>query len=239
MGKYNNFIFDLYGTLLDIRTEEYDIAKWDEFAKWLSRQGINYKKGKKVKAIYDREVKRLSKRPSGHAHLEIDIIPVFAKICRKRVPEYTDEQVWSAAEQFRRITTIYVRPYPNTIKMLDGLKKAGKNVYLLSNAQRAFTWQELVETGLEPYFDDIFISSDCGCKKPDPDFMNMLISKHKLSIAESIMVGNDSACDVGVANAVGMDAAYLKTEISPENDPMPDCAFICKDGDIGCILDLI
>lgn len=40
------------------------------------------------------------------------------------------------------------------------------------------------------------------------------------------------------AKAVGMDALYVRTAISPENDPVPDCKYVFEDGDIGHVLDI-
>lgn len=44
---------------------------------------------------------------------------------------------------FRVLSTDYVRLYPGTKQMLVSLKKIGKKVYLLSNAQRIFTAYEM------------------------------------------------------------------------------------------------
>ena len=44
---------------------------------------------------------------------------------------------------FRVMSTEYIKLYPGTKEMLKELKKAGKNVYLLSNAQRIFTAYEM------------------------------------------------------------------------------------------------
>ena len=234
---YKNYIFDLYGTLIDIRTDEWSEEPWEEFAAWLTGNGMPYT-GSEVKALYDNEVNRLTSVKTEYTSPEIDIIPVFEAICRKHRPDITDEEVWKVGEQFRISTTKMIKLYPNTKKVLTGLKKAGKKVYLLSNAQRVFTWQELVKTGIVDDFDDIFISSDEGCKKPDPEFYKKLINKHNLDIAECIMIGNDSTSDIAGANAVGMDALYVRTAISPENDPVPDCKYVFEDGDIGHVLDI-
>ena len=43
--------------------------------------------------------------------------------------------------------------------LLEALKKKGKKIYLLSNAQRIFTEYEMHTLGIAKYFDDIFISS--------------------------------------------------------------------------------
>ena len=234
---YNNYIFDLYGTLIDIRTDEWADETWDKFAAWLLKQDIVYT-GRELHHIYDEEVARLVGEAADD-EVEIDIMPVFDKIMRTQEPLVTEEEVYKAAEQFRKISTKFIRLYPETEAVLSGLKKAGKKVYLLSNAQKAFTWQELTDTGIDKYFDDIFISSEVGYKKPSAGFMKALLDKHGLGIEESIMVGNDSTCDVAVADAVGMDAAYLRTEISPKDDPTPDCKYVFEDGNIGHVLDIL
>ena len=235
---YKNYIFDLYGTLIDIRTDEWSDEPWERFAEWLTENGMPYS-GSEVRELYDSEVKKLEAAPTEFKCREIDIIPVFKTICRKHKPDISDEEVWKVGEQFRIITTKMIRLYPNSKKVLTELKKAGKKVYLLSNAQRVFAWQELEKTGIIDDFDDIFISSDAGCKKPDPAFYRMLIEKHNLKIEESVMIGNDSTSDIAGADSVGMDAFYVKTEISPENDLIPDCKFAFADGDIGHVLELI
>ena len=56
---YKNYIFDLYGTLIDIRTDEWSEEPWEEFAAWLTGNGMPYT-GSEVKALYDNEVNRLT-----------------------------------------------------------------------------------------------------------------------------------------------------------------------------------
>ncbi len=39
---YQNYIFDLYGTLIDIRTDEYSKNFFKKYAKWLRKQGFHF-----------------------------------------------------------------------------------------------------------------------------------------------------------------------------------------------------
>lgn len=238
---YRNFIFDLYGTLIDIRTDEWSKSTWKAYARSLKAEGIRYG-WRRLKALYESGIKeQLSKQDEKqlYQYPEPDFLPVFADICRLKRPDYTDGQVYEAAERFRIISTKYISLYPNTVSVLEGLKKAGKRIFLLSNAQRAYTWQELEKTGLLPYFDDIFISSDMGCRKPDKAFFDGLINKHGLDRKECIMIGNDSSSDIAGADNAGIDAAYIRTAISPENDAEPECRYLFMDGDIGHVLELL
>ena len=235
---YRNFIFDLYGTLIDINTDEHCRKTWTKYAGWLRTEGIYYD-WRYLRHIFEKKCRfgMEARKASGeYRYPEDDRFHVYADICRAKRPDYTDEQVYHAGEVFRDCSVSYMRLYPNTIKVLEGVRAAGRNIFLLSNAQRMYTWQEMVRTGITEYFDDIFISSDFGCMKPDPVFWKMLIEKHNLDISECVMIGNDSFSDISGADAVGMDAAYVRTL---SDDDMPHCKYVFEDGDISHILELL
>lgn len=235
---YQNYIFDLYGTLIDIRTDEWSMDFWQSYADWLGERGMKYS-ALDAKKAYESEVAKALAKPSAYTNPEIDIFPVFESLCRKFRPEISETEIYQAGEEFRIRSTSLLQLYPNTLVVLDTLKKAGKKIYLLSNAQRVFTWRELELTGILGYFDDVFISSDAGCKKPDPSFYQMLLNKHNLKPEESVMIGNDGSSDIAGANLVGMDGFYVRTAISPEGEPVPSCKYVFEDGDIGHVLELI
>ncbi len=235
---YRNFIFDLYGTLIDIRTDEDKPEFWSSFAEYLGENGIEYTP-RGVHDMYNMEVKRLVEEPSQYQAPEIDIMKVFTIICRNKRPDMTYEEIWKVGEQFRILSTSMLKLYDNTLPVLDALKATDRKIYLLSNAQSVFTRQELDRMGLTPYFDDIFISSDEGCKKPDREFFMKLVNKHGLDIRESVMIGNDGASDIAGANSLGMDSLYIRTAISPAGEPLPQCRYAYEDGDIGHVLELI
>ena len=234
---YQHFIFDLYGTLLDIRTDEESEETWESFAWWLRDHGMGCD-ARMLRRRYAEKVAVLAHRPSAYACPDLDLLPVFSSLCGE-LKKGGEAMAWQSGEAFRRCSTRMLQLYPGTMQVLGALKNAGKKVYLLSNAQRVFTWRELEGTGLLRFFDDIFISSDAACKKPDPAFFHLLLDKHGLSPADCVMIGNDSATDIAGAAAVGMDAMYLRTAISPEGDPVPDCRYVHLDGDIRHVLELI
>lgn len=109
-----------------------------------------------------------------------------------------------AGQFFRILSTDYVKLYDGVIDLLEALKKKGKKIYLLSNAQRIFTEYEMHTLGIAKYFDDIFISSTCGVKKPDSRFFQLLIDKYNLDITKSVMIGNDGISDIAGAKSVGL-----------------------------------
>lgn len=58
--------------------------------------------------------------------------------------------------------------------MLEALKKKGKKIYLLSNAQRIFTEYEMHTLGIAKYFDDIFISFNLWGKKTGQQIFSII-----------------------------------------------------------------
>ena len=113
-------------------------------------------------------------------------------------------------------TEKYIKLYDGVIELLELLKSKGKNIYLLSNAQRVFTFSEMKMLGIEKYFDDILFSADYEICKPDINFYNTLIKKHNLDIKDSIMIGNDYICDIAGATNAGLNSLYLHSNLSPE-----------------------
>lgn len=208
---YQNYIFDLYGTLVDIHTDESGRNFFKKYAKWLRKQGF-YFEWKQFYRLYtssERAHREQAAQMGRYQKPEIRIEEVFQEVFAARGYELSDEQTVRLCEGFRRISLIYLRLFPDTLACLEGLRKAGKKIYLLSNAQRSFTWQELELTGLVPCFDGILISSDEGCMKPDPEFYQICCDRYQLDKAQSVMIGNELGSDMAGAKAAGIDGFYI------------------------------
>ena len=139
---YQNYIFDLYGTLIDIHTDESSKNFYKKYVKWLRKQGY-YFDWKQFRSSFLRIEQQYRSQPSKHHNPEIQIEDVFQDVFREKGYELDAEETLWLCESFRRISLIYLRLFPDTLQCLDALKKAGKHIYLLSNAQRSYTWQEL------------------------------------------------------------------------------------------------
>ncbi|MBQ2972275.1 MAG: HAD family hydrolase [Ruminococcus sp.] len=240
---YQNYIFDLYGTLIDIRTDESGDDFWETVAEFYCENGAVYT-GKEVR----REYHRLSKIEARLLHLihplyrniDIKLEKVFAKLYKLKGVNPTEKLVAQTAVKFRKASTKFIELYDGVIDLLDSLKKANKNVYLLSNAQRCFTYPELLELGLVDFFDGIFISSDCACSKPQKTFFDKLIRHYKLDKSKTIMIGNDCITDMLGAKSVGIDSLYIHQDIStPLEGKKLYCNYKIMDGDVTKIKEYI
>ena len=76
---YKNYIFDLYGTLIDVRTDEYSKNFFKKYSKWLRSQGFSFewKQFYKMYTTTEREYREHSAKAGKHTKAEIQIEDVF------------------------------------------------------------------------------------------------------------------------------------------------------------------
>lgn len=235
---FKNYVFDLYGTLLNIRTDENLPELWGKFAQFYKFHGADFTP-EELKAEFNSECKNLSKN-SPYKYPEIQLEYVFQNLFKKKGVELSIGECITAGQFFRILsTTEYASLYPGVRELLCALKEKGKKLYVLSNAQKIFTWNEMVATGIGKSFDGILFSSDYGCAKPDPEFYSVLINKFGLNPDETIMIGNDPDSDVAGGKRAGFHTLYIHSNISPQGKPMPKADFVIPDGDFTKIKDLI
>lgn len=230
---YKNYIFDLYGTLVDIHTNESKGYLWEKMALFYSMNGASYEANelknsyknlcrleekKQCDEIFKLDNPENSGRREIKAELEINIDYVFARLYMDKDINPSCELIQNTETMFRTISIEYIKLYPGTAELLSKLKAMGKKVYLLSNAQHSFTIPELYKLGIGDMFDAIYISSKLKFKKPGKRFFDSLIKGEKLDVGESLMIGNDIECDIEGAKKIGMDTFYINSNLSPKKD---------------------
>lgn len=215
---YKNYLFDLYGTLVDIHTDEDKKSLWKGFKNLLAMYGAKYKT-KELKSKYSElcdKAKLAVPEDKYTDEPEPELLNVFRDLVTEKGVECSDELASFLAAAFRSMSLKYIKLYDGALDLLHAIKKSGGRIYLLTNAQRSFTEPELRLLGIYDEFDGIVISSNEGCKKPDVKFYNTIIKKYKLKKSETIMIGNDFITDIKGSYDAGIDSLYLHTNISPE-----------------------
>lgn len=239
---YKNYIFDLYGTLIDINTNEWDMDLWDKMAILYGYKGAVYT-GEEINKAYGRLVEeekaKVHKKHRDYKVIDIKIEKVFKKLFDEKGVKATKAEVLNIAAAFRCYSTVYIKLYDGVTDLLENLKAKGKNVYLLSNAQRSFTANELKMLDLEKYFDGIVISSDEECSKPDVNYFKILFDRYGLKKQESVMIGNDYISDISGAADFGIDSLYIHQSISPDIEGELRSNYKVMDGDVYKIKELI
>lgn len=229
ISDFDNFVFDLYGTLIEMCTDEEELPFWQKMAELYAVYGADYTAAglqKEYKRLCKEEEKKLIAE-TGCRIPEIKLEKVFARLLTEAKHTHktahafgavTDEIAYYIANSFRVLSRHRMKLYPAVPELLQHLRDSGKGVYMLSNAQAVFTSPEIEQLDLARYFDDIFLSSDIGVKKPEPLFFEKLLQKHSLDPAKTVMVGNDFYADMGIALACGTAGAHINSDKLPARE---------------------
>ena len=221
--QYTDLIFDLYGTLLDIHTEE-DAAVWEKTALYFGFYGAHYT-GSQLKAAFQTAMaaREAKAGQSYECFPDIPFEQVMAELFRaKGVEENAAALGINAAQLFRICSIEYIKLYPDALDALKTLREHGFRLWLLSNAQQVFTSYELVHLGLGKQLDGIYLSSDYGCRKPDVRFYRALLEEQNLDPGKCLMIGNDRETDIAGAKAAGLATLYMHTNLTPPDQKEAD-----------------
>ena len=195
-----NYMFDLYGTLIDIWTNEEKLEVWQSLADNL---------GETDPIAVRNEYKALCASAKHSEFHEINLKAVFEEMLISRdMDKSTADKI---ASDFRAASMERLGAFRGVKTMLRRLGEVGR-VYLVSNAQSCFTIDELKSTGLYDIFDGIVISSDVGVKKPSPEIFEIALNRFGIEDKDScIYVGNDMRDDVLGATRAGIKSLYIPT----------------------------
>lgn len=235
---YQNYIFDFYGTLVDIKTDEDSDALWWQLAYFMGYQGAVYR-GDDLRKAYDKYLEKYMGRIKGTDWPDVDISDVFYKLYKDAGVKASPQLIRQTARAFRAMCTSKIEVYDSVIDTLEALKKGGKRIFLLSNAQRTFIKPEMKMLGLKPYFEKVYISSDMNMSKPEPKVLERVLTENKLKKKETVFIGNDYSSDIKIANKLGVDSLYIHTATSNNKVKKEKSTYEIMDGNHKEILKLL
>ena len=202
-------IFDLYLTLIDIRTNEGKDEVWDTLSMFAAYHGRDIGAGH-FKREYESAVEH-HLRESPEKHPEVDLKAVFAKILSVKPPmqEFLPE---AFCKLFRVLSRERFGLFPETFPVLNAIREAGLPMALVSNAQRVFTLDEMRMLGLVDYFKAVVFSSDYGFQKPDARLFSMACTSIGVDPKSAVYVGDNPDVDPGGPIELGMKAIILNRQ---------------------------
>lgn len=217
-------LFDLYGTLIDIETDESMEGIYRTIAHYLTYHGINLHRWE-VRDRYYRIMKQ-QKEACGEAYPEIDVEAIWNEFLMQegiRSSLHRGQQAKVIAHIYRGVSRNRLQLYPDVKRVLDELQKKYR-LALISDAQSCYALPEIQAVGLENYFESIVISSLHGFRKPDARLFQQTLDDMKLEPAEVIWVGNDMFRDIYGAQALGIKSIFIDSNQGAKSyeDVAPD-----------------
>ncbi|WP_339318406.1 HAD family hydrolase [Paenibacillus sp. FSL R10-2734] len=212
---YQTYIFDLYGTLIDIKTDEENPEIWERLALHFGYQGLSVSGEELQERFLQERDLQLEEAARSCEYPDFVMEEVFRSVARQLGGEPDQAWLYETVRWLRTLSMIQISLYDGVTDILQTLRERGKKVFLLSNGQKTFIEAELTMLGIIHLFDGIAISSEAGVSKPDPLFYQYLVEKYGADLSSAIMIGNDPRTDIEGALKVGIDSCYIRTESSP------------------------
>jgi putative hydrolase of the HAD superfamily len=229
MSNIKAVLFDMYGTLVDIKTNEHDDGVFDSLSRFLEYRRV-FISGKEIKELYFDQINQQFAR-SRERHPEIDAVRAFEHVLREYGGTSDRYLTMITAQLYRSLCREHMRLYNDTFWTLNEFRKRYR-LGIVSDAQRIFCNPELRTLRLENFFDAIVISSDYGFRKPDPRIFHMALAILDVPASEAVYIGNNYKTDLLGAKAAGLALAGLIRQSEDEKrafgeDLRPD--FVAED----------
>jgi putative hydrolase of the HAD superfamily len=202
-------LFDLYGTLIDIETDETRDDIYRGIAHYLTYHGV-YRHRWEVRDRYYQIMKQ-QKEIHVEEYPEIDVEAIWNAFLEQegvKAGHNRRKLALTLAQIYRGISRNRLQLYPGVKNVLDALRPAYR-MALVSDAQPCYAMPEIKAVGLDGCFDPIIISAYYGFRKPDKRLIEKTLDSMKLMPTEVICVGNDMYRDIYGASRLGIKTIFV------------------------------
>jgi putative hydrolase of the HAD superfamily len=209
VSKIQAVIFDYYGTLVDIETDEGKSEIYESLSRYLQYYGVDIGAAN-LRLALDAEKERYFK--SSHEHYpEMDFEMVFRNVLKKEGlnnPFLVD----SCCKLFRLLGRKKLELFSESLPVLIEMKRKGYLLAILSNAQRVFSLDEIRMMGLESYFSHIVLSTQFGFAKPDPRLFSIVCDLLGTAPPNAVYIGDNAEKDIKGPKEIGMRVILLERD---------------------------
>ncbi len=129
-----------------------------------------------------------------------------------------------SAVDYNRYRRDYLELWPGALELLDGLRRRGCKLAMITNGFAETHREKIAILKLEDAFDEIFIADEVGMLKPDPRLFRLAAERLGVAPERCAMVGDRFERDVRGGHAAGMFTVWMnvRDELVPPEGPQPD-----------------
>ncbi len=212
--KIDGIIFDINGTLVDIRTDEGNEEIYRAISHFLTYQGIHLHRGE-VRDAYCRIMDQ-QRKTCGEEHPEFDAVEIWREFLRQypanaSIPqEKLRHMPCFLAEMYRGISRTRLQLYPEVKEVLREVQSRFR-LAAVSDGQSVWAVPEMKALEIESHFSPVVISGDCGFRKPDRRLFEAALAGLRLDPEHVLFVGNDMYRDIFGAHRMGMKTVFFSS----------------------------
>lgn len=215
--------FDLYGTLIDIKTDENELWVYETISRYISYHLVAISGDELKKAYFEGIRQHLSQ--SKEIYPDVDVYRIFSDIMHKYGKKrYSKNIVIDIAMLFRSLTIRHFGVFAGLYDVLYLLSKSYE-IAIISDAQWVFAEPEIAMLGLDQFFKLRILSSRFGFKKPDTRLFKIAMEELNVTSKESVYIGDNPFKDLVGAKKAGMEFILFRSECREYNGFQADRCF--------------
>ena len=204
--KYTHIFFDLDNTLWDFKTNSLHALQnaFDYFE--LEKQNTNFHNFFKVYSKHNHQLWEAYRNKQVRK----------SELTNQRF-QLTFDELGITGIDADEMNIVYLAEMPEQTKLVEGaielldyLKARKYKLFIITNGFKEVQQKKIRNSGLQPYFEKVFISEEVQAPKPDPLIFEYAIKSSNAKKALSLMVGDDWDVDIIGALGAGINAVYLQ-----------------------------
>lgn len=202
-------LFDLYGTLIDIETDESMDEIYRAIAHYLTYHGVHVHRTKVRERYY--QIMKQQKETRNEKYPEIDVEAIWNEFLIQegiKSGPVRGQLAKVIAHLYRGVSRKRLQLYPGVKEVLNELQ-AKYRLALATDAQSCYAVPEIRAVGLHGYFNPIVISSHHGFRKPDQRLFEKALDSMALDPPQVICIGNDMFRDIYGASLLGIKTIFV------------------------------
>lgn len=115
-------------------------------------------------------------------------------------------------------------PFPGSLELCRDLHQAGYKLAIITNGASIPQHGRLDNSPLRQYFEELFISDDMGCQKPQPAYFDMVCQGMGISAADrkyALVIGDSLSSDMQGGINAGIDTCWYNPKGKPADPRIP------------------
>lgn len=221
--KKKAVLFDLYGTLINIRTDESDIRTYEVLSRYLTYHFVFMSPEMLKKTYFEKVQQHLSQSKEPFA--EVDVYKIFFDIMHSfGSKKYPQSSIVDISMLFRSLTIRRFEVFDGVYDVLAEVCRKYMTA-LVSDAQWVFTEPEIAMLGIDRFFKYRLFSSRYGFKKPDERLFNIAMNKLGVKPEDSVYIGDNPARDLVGSKTAGMKFLLFRSDCKTYNGFQADGCF--------------
>lgn len=211
--KYTHLFFDLDNTLWNFKTNSSHALRTTFSTFELGSQAVDFERFFEVYSVHNHNLWEAYRNKKVRK----------AELTRQRF-QLTFGQLGITGIDADEMNRSYLAEMPKqnvlengAIELLDYLKRKRYRLYIITNGFKEVQLQKMHNSGLQPYFEKVFISEEVKAPKPDPIIFEHALKSANAKKSRSMMLGDDWNVDIKGALNAGIDAVYYCSQAVDSN----------------------